>query len=271
MEDARLLADASHQAAVKKTPQQVLEELQRGNVRFWTGHAARPECSAFERRALIAKQWPSVAVLGCSDSRVPIELVFDVGLGEIFVVRVAGNCLDDTTLGSLQYAVNHLKVKVLLVMGHEGCGAVKAAGLSSEQIEQQPEALGNLLHQLKGGLDHKRLSHIHDSRAYDREAVVTNVNQQLEKLSHDDDIMEKIETGELLVVGSFYEISSGIVDFFSEVAPDSAMARQPSQGVRGLLSARSVKEAKEDKEEKYEGFVSRETSPIPDMSTLYGA
>lgn len=95
------------------------------------GAATRPEVSAFERRALINLQYPSVAILGCSDSRVPIEIVFDHGLGDIFVIRVAGNCLDTTTGASLQYAVKHLRVKVVVVMGHEGCGALKVGSLLS--------------------------------------------------------------------------------------------------------------------------------------------
>jgi carbonic anhydrase len=76
-----------------------------------------PQVSAFERRALIMQQYPSVAILGCSDSRVPIEIVFDQGLGDMFVIRVAGNCLDTTTTASLQYAVQHLHVKLIVVMG----------------------------------------------------------------------------------------------------------------------------------------------------------
>merc|ERR1719221_75149 len=136
-----------------RTPQEVLAELQRGNVRFWTGQATRPEKSAFQRRALIAKQFPSVAILGCSDSRVPIEIVFDQGLGDLFVIRVAGNCLDTATAASLQYAVHHLKVKLLIVMGHEGCGAVKAAQLPMDAINKEPETLGKLLKGMRRGLD----------------------------------------------------------------------------------------------------------------------
>eukprot|EP00929_Paragymnodinium_shiwhaense_P094457 TRINITY_DN5502_c1_g1_i1.p1 TRINITY_DN5502_c1_g1~~TRINITY_DN5502_c1_g1_i1.p1 ORF type:complete len:295 (-),score=75.01 TRINITY_DN5502_c1_g1_i1:392-1276(-) len=241
MEEARQLADATHQAAAKKTPQEVLADLQKGNMRFWTGNANRPERSAFERRALIAKQWPSVAVLGCSDSRVPIELVFDVGLGDIFGVRVAGNCLDTTTLASLQYAVNHLKVKVVVVMGHEGCGAVKAAGLPPAAINGEPMALGNLLNNLKSGIDHNRLANIHDTRSYDREAVITNVKAQLENLARDEGVMGRIEAGELLCVGAFYEISSGIVDFFGELTPGTSFARQASEGVKGVIPAGAIK------------------------------
>merc|ERR1712226_1732694 len=130
----------------------------RGNVRFWTGAATRPEKSAFERRALISKQFPLVAVLGCSDSRVPIEIVFDMGLGDMFVIRVAGNCLDTASTASLQYAVHHLKVKLLIVMGHEGCGAVKAAQLPIDAIDKEPETLGKLLKGMRQGLDTAELA-----------------------------------------------------------------------------------------------------------------
>ena len=120
----------------KMTPRKVLQSLQRGNMRFYLGHASRPEKSAFHRQALISQQFPSTAVLGCSDSRVSVEIVFEQGLGDMFVVRVAGNCLGLTTRASLEYAVHHLNIKVLMVMGYEGCGAIKAAGLPLDQIYQ---------------------------------------------------------------------------------------------------------------------------------------
>merc|ERR1712127_301907 len=99
----------------------------------------------------MGKQFPSTAILSCSDSRVPIEIVFDQGLGDLFVIRVAGNCLDTASTASLQYAVHHLKVKLLIVMGHEGCGAVKAAQLPLPAIEKEPEELGNLLKGMRRG------------------------------------------------------------------------------------------------------------------------
>merc|ERR1719213_647354 len=120
MEDARAHAEEIASAKSLRSPREVLEDLQKGNARFWMGVATRPEKSAFERRALIVQQYPSVAVLGCSDSRVPVEIVFDQGLGDLFVVRVAGNHLDTATHASLQYAILHLKVKVVVVLGHEG-------------------------------------------------------------------------------------------------------------------------------------------------------
>jgi len=230
MEEARRLADANHELAASLSPQEVLSVLQKGNMRFWTGAATRPEKSAFERRALISKQFPLAAVLSCSDSRVPTEIVFDVGLGDMFVIRVAGNCLDTAALASLQYAIKHLKVKVVLVMGHEGCGAVKAAGMSSEDINKEPHALARLLNGLKGGLEHGRLQGISDPRAYDREAVVTNVKRQIEQLASEETVMEKVASNEILCVGAFYEISSGIVDFFSELTVKDACPLSPSRG-----------------------------------------
>lgn len=218
MEEARAHADAGQEKQKRRTPKQVLEDLQKGNARFWMGSASRPEKSAFERRALICKQFPSVAVLGCADSRVPTEIVFDQGLGDIFVVRTAGNILDETTLASLQYAVNHLKVKVLVVLGHEMCGAVKAAMLPEEMLAQEPSELVGVLKNIKSGLNPKALQSLSDSRAQDREAVATNVKQQVERLTKDASIMQKVKARELLVAGAFYEISSGIVDFFPEVS-----------------------------------------------------
>jgi carbonic anhydrase len=213
MADARKRSEQLRSNFKELTPSEVLLQLQKGNARFWTGKAVRPEKSAFERRALIMQQFPVTAVLGCSDSRVPVEVIFDQGLGDMFVVRVAGNCLDTATTASLQYAVHHLKVKVLLVMGHEACGAIKAAGLPLEMIDKEPKELASALKLLKSGLDAKRLANIHDCRAHDREAVIANIKRQVDGLTKDAGIMEKIKNGELLVAGCFYEISSGIVDF----------------------------------------------------------
>jgi len=218
MEEARQRADEEHSKVLAKSPREVLADLQRGNARFWMGAATRPESSAFDRRALISKQFPTVALLSCADSRVPPELIFDQGLGSIFVVRVAGNCLATTTTASLQYAVHVLKVKVLVVLGHELCGSIKAAQLPLETLQQEPQELSEALLGLKQGLDQGRFESLEDSRALDREAVTTNVKKQVEALTKDEGIMAKVNSKELLMVGGFYEISSGIVDFFSEVA-----------------------------------------------------
>jgi len=214
MADAREHAERVGKKANAKSPAEVLAQLQKGNARFWTGMSTRPEINAFHRRALIMQQFPCVAILGCSDSRVPIEIVFDMGLGDVFVIRVAGNLLDMSTTASLEYAVHHLKVKVVVVLGHEGCGAVKAAAQPTEALLEQPAELAKMLTMIKGGLEEERLAHINDARAHDREAVVTNVRRQLEKLNKHELFAKRTNNGELIVIGAFYEISSGIVDFF---------------------------------------------------------
>jgi carbonic anhydrase len=118
-----------------KNSAEVLAELQKGNARFWMGTSAHPERTAFERRSLIMAQYPNAAVLGCADSRVPTEIVFDQGLGDIFTIRVAGNAVTGGAAAApVQNAVHHLNVKVVVVMGHEGCGAVKAACLPLEKV-----------------------------------------------------------------------------------------------------------------------------------------
>merc|ERR1712217_624076 len=227
MEECRNQSNQKANKAKERTPEEVLSDLQKGNTRFWMGVAQRPEMNAFERRALIMAQFPSVAVLGCSDSRVPVEIVFDQGLGDMFVVRVAGNCLDMATNASLDYAVHHLKVKVVVVLGHEGCGAVKAAGLPIDQINKESPALSQALKHIKSGLDEDRLAYVRDAKAHDREAVATNVRRQVEQLSRDAGLAKKIRKREIIVAGAFYEISSGIVDFFTDASDVPGTAEYP--------------------------------------------
>ena len=106
------------------TPAEAIRALKEGNSRFFGGQSLRPDLGANERRAQIMGQTPFAVVLACSDSRVPVELVFDQGFGDLFVVRVAGNVMADSALGTVEYAIRHLKVQLIMVMGHEGCGAV---------------------------------------------------------------------------------------------------------------------------------------------------
>lgn len=214
MEDSHDFAKRAMSQVREKPPREVLQDLQKGNTRFWMGISERPELSAFERRALIVQQFPTVAVLGCSDSRVPVELVFDCALGDMFVVRIAGNTLRISTLASLEYAVKHLEVKVIIIMGHEGCGAIKAASQSLEKILDEPDNLREVLKDLKVALNEVSYSVIKDSRARDREMATNNVRWQIDTLRKDDAIIDRVRSEKLIVVGAFYEISSGIVDFF---------------------------------------------------------
>ncbi|MDQ3754396.1 MAG: hypothetical protein M3371_06660, partial [Acidobacteriota bacterium] len=128
-----------------RTPVEAIRELKAGNARFFTGVARRPEIAAAQRRAQILAQTPFAIVLSCSDSRVPTEIVYDQGLGSLFITRVAGNIIEPGTAGSIEYGVQHLKSHVVVVMGHEGCGAVKAAMLPAEKRRAEPESVRFLL------------------------------------------------------------------------------------------------------------------------------
>src|SRR5262245_40561826 len=107
--------------------EQALARLLAGNARFVAHRERHPDITVRRRRALVSSQHPFAVILGCADSRVSPELLFDEGLGDLFVIRVAGNVVDDVVLGSIEYAVEHLGTKLIVVLGHEKCGAVSAA------------------------------------------------------------------------------------------------------------------------------------------------
>ena len=207
----------------------------------------------------------------------------------MFVVRCAGNCLGCASTASLQYAVHMLKVKVLVVMGHEACGAVKAAALPKEELDREPHPLLKYLRDIRNGLDLERLEQIRDPRSQEREAIVTNVKRQVETLADDQAIMQKVEAGELLIIGAFYEISSGIVDFFFEVSkasPKPAVGNadeqeekeekppvnSPSRGVLSTFDPASKMERQSSREEQsgipnaQPGPVRRIVQPAPSSS-----
>lgn len=196
---------------VATTPEEAVRALKTGNARFFGGQAQRPEASAAERRAQILGQTPFGVVLSCSDSRVPTEIVFDQGLGDLFITRVAGNVVDRTTLGSIEYAIGHLKTHVVVVMGHEGCGAVKAALLPPEVRARETESIRYLLDQIVPSVE--KLPAIRDEKARMREAVIANVRVQVQKLKQVEFVKDAISSKKIAVIGAFYEITSGAVDF----------------------------------------------------------
>lgn len=202
---------AKLKAPTISTTEEAIRALKAGNARFFGGHARRPEMSANERRAQIITQTPFAVILGCSDSRVPIEIVYDQGLGEIFAIRVAGQIVEPATAGSVEYAVTHLKTRLLVIMGHEGCGAVKAAMLPEQDRAAEPENVRFLLDQIAPSV--RNLPPIRDIKARLREAVVSNVRLQVQKARENPVIKAAVEKKQLAVIGAYYEISSGQVDF----------------------------------------------------------
>jgi carbonic anhydrase len=193
------------------SPEEAIDALQSGNERFFTGQARRPEVGANERRAQIMSQTPFALVLACSDSRVPVEVVFDQGLGDLFIVRVAGHIVDTATLGSIEYAIEHLKCQLLVVMGHEGCGAVKAALLPEEQVAGEPEHVRKLLNCIRPALG--EMPPIRDTKARMREAVLHNVRLQVARVGENATVRAAVERKKMQVIGAYYEIGSGAVEF----------------------------------------------------------
>jgi carbonic anhydrase len=227
---------------IAKTPDEAVYALKAGNARFYGGVARRPEMSANERRAQILSQTPFAAILGCSDSRVPVEIVFDQGLGTLFSIRVAGNVVEPATSGSIEYAINHLKTKAVVVMGHEGCGAVAAAMLDQKTRNTEPENVRFLLDRIVPAVN--TLSPIRDTKARMREAVIANVRLQVQQLKQNPAVAAAIARGQIKVIGAFYEIGSGAIDFLetdeelrlSPVQPGGGAAH-PAGGAAARSSA----------------------------------
>lgn len=197
---------------IARSPEEALRQLKTGNARFFGGLARRPELSAAERRAQILGQTPFAVILACSDSRVPTEIVFDQGLGTLFITRVAGNVVEAGTTGSIEYAVNHLKTHIVVVLGHEGCGAVKAALLPAADRARETPSIQALLNLIVPSIS--KIPKLRDEKAKMREAVVANVRQQVFNIKKEPAIQKAIASNKISVVGAYYEITSGAVDFF---------------------------------------------------------
>ncbi len=209
MEQIALLKDPT-----ANTPGEALQALRLGNARFYSGTPQRTSASANERRAQIMAQTPFAVVLGCADSRVPVEIIFDHGPGDIFGIRVAGNVVEPGTLGSIEYAVQNLKVHLIVILGHEGCGAVAASMMGAEARARQPANLRLLLERIAPAV--ADMPPIRDAKARMREALVSNVRHQEKTLLENPIVQAAIARGRIKVVGAIYEIGSGAVDFLEE-------------------------------------------------------
>ena len=134
-------ADPAHSDQPSVAPAEAISKLKEGNGRYTSGNVQHPGQTAERRTELANTQHPFAAIVSCSDSRVPPEIIFDQGLGDLFIVRVAGNVINDEGLGSIEYSVDHLGTRLILVLGHQSCGAVKAA---RETIAAKGKAPGHI-------------------------------------------------------------------------------------------------------------------------------
>lgn len=201
--------------------QEALARLKEGNNRFVTDVQGRERfVSGARSLELPAHQEPFAAILGCSDSRVPVEIVFDQGLGDLFVIRVAGNIVAPSQIGSVEFAAEQFGTRLVVVLGHSRCGAIEA---TLEQLQRPKENQSRNLHAIVDlvrpsveGLLATDLRH--NLEALLREAVRANIRASVNHLRHGSDIIEQlIQTSGLLVVGAEYSLETGSVDFFDGV------------------------------------------------------
>jgi carbonic anhydrase len=200
--------DGGHaQEAATLTPAADNEQLVEGNARFVSGKTLHPRQDPARRTELATGQHPFAIVLACADSRVGPELLFDQGLGDLFVAREAGNVVDDHTLGSIEYAAEHLHSPLIVVLGHERCGAVAAArdtvaakGHAEAHIESLVEAIRPAVEATAG---------------QDAEATCkANVQNVVHELQTSEPLLHHmVEKGEISVVGAYYDLDTGVVTF----------------------------------------------------------
>lgn len=206
----------------------VLDQLIEGNRRFVSGEGVRDLAQEHvRRRELIADQAPCAIVLGCSDSRVPAEMVFDQGLGDLFVIRVAGNIVAPSQVGSIEFAAARLGVRLVVVLGHTQCGAVQAA---LEEVErpsgERSPNLGFIVNSILPSVEPLCANGPRDRRALLRAAVRANIRSSAEHLRHGSQLLEALIRDQgLLVVGAEYALESGVVDFFDGVPPPARPGR----------------------------------------------
>lgn len=203
----------------KPSPISADEALQRliaGNERFRQGQAHFPTICKETLADLARGQQPYATILGCSDSRVPPELIFDANFGELFIVRVAGNVVSPEVMGSLQYAGQHLHTPLFLVLGHEGCGAVKAALDSKLYDVQHGSRIQILVDNIVPGLRDLDASAADEDRL--AQAVEANVRWSMRQLQDSLEESRALEEGRARLVGAVYEIASGRVRFLADSA-----------------------------------------------------
>jgi carbonic anhydrase len=232
-----LAADPTHPDQPIVAPAEAISKLKEGNGRFTAGNMQHPHESgdersymatnsyenagmtflgisaeqAAKRRTELAKsQHPFAIIVSCSDSRVPPEIVFDQGLGDLFIFRVAGNVIDDHGLGSIEYAVDHLNVRLIVVLGHQSCGAVKAAKETIAAKGKAPGHIQSLVTAIKPAVE--------STVNGDLDATIkANVKHVVDALRSSTPILKaKIDSGEVQVIGGYYSLDTGAVTFLDQ-------------------------------------------------------
>jgi len=189
---------------MRKVIQQTIKQLKVGNLNFVDNNLSNKNQDSVRRLKTLDGQNPFAVILTCSDSRVVPELIFDAGIGDLFVVRVAGNIANSVSIASIEYAIAHLKVELIVVLGHQNCGAVTAAAKGDSDSEH----LSHLLKFIKPAISEA------DSEKIDEIAKI-NAQTTADKLNNDSKIIANaVNAGNLKIMSAFYNLESGKVNFF---------------------------------------------------------
>ena len=201
--------------------QEALDRLRAGNRRFVASIGREIRIGHPRRVELAQEQRPFAIVLGCSDARVPAELVFDQGLGDLFVIRVAGNIVAPSQIGSIEFAAERFGTRLVVVLGHSRCGAIQA---TLEQLqrprENQSRNLHSIVDRIRPSVEGLLATELrHDPETLVQHAVRSNIRASVSHLRHGSPVIEQLVRHDgLLVVGAEYSLETGVVDFFEGVA-----------------------------------------------------
>lgn len=191
-------------------PETSLQKLIEGNNRYVLDKSEKPRQNSARRSETAESQHPFAIVVTCSDSRVPPEILFDQGIGDLFIIRTAGNVIDSAAIGSIEYAAEHLGVQLIVVLGHERCGAVSAAVKGGEA----PGQISTLVKYIEPAVE--KAKHIKTGGLIDN-AINENVSNTVEKIAESEPILKELrEKGKLKVTGAYYDLDSGAVQFFED-------------------------------------------------------
>lgn len=194
-----------------KNPDNSLKLLKAGNERFQKNQLMQVNLSTTKREELVKGQDPIAVIITCSDSRVPPEFIFNQGLGDLFVIRVAGNVMDKIELGSVEYAVKYLKTPLIVVMGHDHCGAVEAA------VENEKEQLGNIgaiTDKIEPSVKKVKSKNLQGEKLIE-EVTNENIYNSSRELKESRIIKEELQNGNIKIVEAKYMLKSGVVQWFN--------------------------------------------------------
>jgi carbonic anhydrase len=196
------------------TPALAWRRMREGNERFVAGESSHPNQDSSRRSSLVENQHPFAVIFGCSDSRLAAEIIFDVGLGDVFVVRTAGQVIDDAVLGSLEYSVSVLGVPLIAILGHDSCGAVSATKAAVDTGEMPPGFIRDLVERITPSV----LTSIRQDKHEVNDMVVEHVKQTSQRLADSSRVIsDAIESGRTAVIGLSYSLAEGRANVVSGI------------------------------------------------------